>query len=216
MKISVILPAYLGTYDGCRPDREADFLKAVRSFMKQTHKDKELIIVSDGCERTNELFWHNSRTNYGWGEHRIALKKIDKQPLFSGAVRQAGLDVATGDIVCYLDSDDELMPHHLENIACTFQEKLVWIYFNSYWRLHELGGKLAVMDAELEKGKINTSNFAHRREGVAARWDGFVGKQENWHFISQLISQYKSVRKVAGAGYIINNNSIEKITTQPL
>jgi len=34
-------------------------MKAVKSFIKQTYDDKELIIISDGCNITNKLYDEN-------------------------------------------------------------------------------------------------------------------------------------------------------------
>ena len=48
MKISVIMPVYLGDYEGCASNREVKFVRAINSFLKNNF-DAELIIVSDDC-----------------------------------------------------------------------------------------------------------------------------------------------------------------------
>ena len=52
MKFSVIMASYLGNYPGCANNREAKFIRSVKSFLNQSYDNKELIIVSDGCEIT--------------------------------------------------------------------------------------------------------------------------------------------------------------------
>jgi glycosyltransferase involved in cell wall biosynthesis len=52
MKISVIMPCFLGEYEGCASNREQKLIRAIHSFNTQTHEDRELVIVSDGCEDT--------------------------------------------------------------------------------------------------------------------------------------------------------------------
>ena len=56
MKISVVMQSYLGDYPGSRKDSKNKFVRAVSSFLRQTHEDKELVIVSDGCEDTKKLY----------------------------------------------------------------------------------------------------------------------------------------------------------------
>ena len=60
MKISVIMASWLGAK---RPHLDKKFVRAVNSFLKQTHEDKELIIVSDGCQITNKLYEEHYKMN---------------------------------------------------------------------------------------------------------------------------------------------------------
>ena len=50
MKISVIMASFLQM--GHKTNQDIKFVRAVKSFLNQTYKDKELIIVSDGCQKT--------------------------------------------------------------------------------------------------------------------------------------------------------------------
>src|SRR5271165_4802682 len=100
-KVSIIMASFLGNYHGAAKDRVAKFHRAVKSFIDQSYSNKELIIVSDGCPLTIE----ECRLNYKYQDN-IVLVSIEKQPLFSGNVREQGILNATGDIIAYLDSDD--------------------------------------------------------------------------------------------------------------
>ena len=55
MKVSVIMPVYLGEYEGCATNREDKFIRAVNSFLQNNLSDSELIIVSDDCLITKNI-----------------------------------------------------------------------------------------------------------------------------------------------------------------
>jgi len=61
LKVTVIMASYLQDYSGSAKNREKKFIRAVKSFKNQTYENKELIIVSDGCIKTIELFFTNDR-----------------------------------------------------------------------------------------------------------------------------------------------------------
>ena len=112
-KISVIMPSYLGVYTKSRSNPIEKFNRAVKSFLNQGYSNKELVIVSDGCELTNTEYEKNWK---GFGN--IKLVKISKNSSkWPGSNRQVGIDNATGDWITYLDADDILHHSHLTNIA---------------------------------------------------------------------------------------------------
>lgn len=93
------MASYLEKYEGSSSNREEKFIRSVDSFLSQDHQSKELIVISDGCQKTIDIL----RSKYA-NEGDINLVKLPKQPLFSGMVRQQGLLKADGDIISYLDS----------------------------------------------------------------------------------------------------------------
>ena len=87
MKISVIMASFLGAYGGrLAENRDKKFIRAVESFLKQTHKDKELIIVGDGCTKTFEIYQENWSSN-----PLVDIIMVPKQPLYGGDVRNEGI-----------------------------------------------------------------------------------------------------------------------------
>ena len=58
MKVSVIMPVYLGEYEGCASNRENKFIRAINSFLTSTLLDSELIIVSDNCLIAEQIVNH--------------------------------------------------------------------------------------------------------------------------------------------------------------
>lgn len=86
MKFSIIIPAH----------NSAAFIeKALRSIRNQTFTDYELIVVCDACEdRTAEVarMYANEVVVTGFGR--------------DGLARNAGLDIASGEYVLFMDDDD--------------------------------------------------------------------------------------------------------------
>jgi len=77
-----------------RDKLEAKFRRAVKSFLKQTHQDKELIIIADGCEKTIQIY-SQEFSSYD----NIKLIPIPKQPFYSGTMRNIAFQDSDGDII---------------------------------------------------------------------------------------------------------------------
>ncbi len=96
-KISIIIPTF---------NRENKILKAIESVLSQTYKDWELIIVDDGStDKTKDKiqkYLHNEKIKYIYQTNKGV-----------GAARNLGVRNATGDVICFLDSDDQFVPQKL-------------------------------------------------------------------------------------------------------
>ena len=174
MRISVIMPVNLGIYTTWGNNQSASsptakFMRAVASFLDQTFIDTELIIISDGCERTKKLYnWFIKQHN------NIQFKLIEKQESFSGVVRQTGIEMAKGEIICYLDHDDKFGKDHLQIISDNFDtEKYDWVYYNDYVMLNAEHTIKEERDNILALGRIGTSSIAHKRSLNVVWGDGY-------------------------------------------
>ena len=99
--ISVILPIY-------RVEKYLD--RCLQSITGQTYRNLEIILVDDGSpDRSGEIC-------DAWAEKDSRIRVIHKQNAGAGAARNTGLDVATGDIVSMIDSDDYLEIHMFEQL----------------------------------------------------------------------------------------------------
>jgi len=158
MMISVIMASFLGEYPNAAKNRRSKFKRAVNSFINQTYKNTELIIVSDGCEITNKIYDENYSEN-----SNIKLVRLDKQELYSGEVRNSGFDLSDGDIITYLDSDDIFGKRHLQTISENFDlSKNDWVYYDDYLTLTEDFSKLKIRRVETRFGSIGTSSISHK------------------------------------------------------
>ena len=111
--------SYLGHYPGARSKPVPKFNRAIQSFVNQTLKDCELIIVSDGCELTNQEYEAN------WSNHdNITLIKPEKsKDKWPGVKRQLAREIAKGEWIIYLDADDVYTSDYLEKVASHIDDK---------------------------------------------------------------------------------------------
>lgn len=121
MKVSIVMQSYLGEYPGSRSDSDVKFIRAVNSFINQTYKNSELIIVSDGCDITHRLYYEyfktNDRIKYVYvDKDTLNMYEVDGGKFYRGFPREVGRTLVTGDITTYMDSDDFILPKHIENI----------------------------------------------------------------------------------------------------
>lgn len=104
MKVSVIISTY---------DRQEDLVECVRSLLHQFEPPDEILIVDDGDDEATER---------RLGERGL----LDRVEHVTGpreglpASRNAGIDLASGDIVCFIDDDVVLPPTWLREILETY------------------------------------------------------------------------------------------------
>ena len=109
-RVSVVIPTF----------ERADLLsRAVTSVLGQTLADFELLVVDDGStDDTAERFASHPDRRLRWltQEHRGV-----------SAARNRGAGSARGDVLTFLDSDDEAAPEWLERLAAPFASAMVGI-----------------------------------------------------------------------------------------
>lgn len=102
MKVSVIIPIY----------NTAQYLeKCISSILKQTYTDFELIAINDGSSDGSE----DIIKKFIAVESRIVYRDFNNAGV--GASRNRGLDVATGEYVIFIDSDDWVDPDFIKDFV---------------------------------------------------------------------------------------------------
>ena len=102
--ISVIVPVY---------NVEKYLDRCVGSIVNQTYRNLEIILVDDGSPDRSGAICD------AWAEKDSRIRVIHQENAGGGAARNAGLDVARGDLISMIDSDDYLEPHmyvHLQSL----------------------------------------------------------------------------------------------------
>jgi glycosyltransferase involved in cell wall biosynthesis len=191
-KVSAIMASCLLPYPNAAQNREKKFLRAVKSFLNQTYPHKELIIIADGCTKTYELY----EEHFG-NLNNVECIIMQKQTIYSGAIRTEGLQHATGDIIAYLDSDDVWGAKHLETIVKQFTSEVDWVYYNDYLVLSKDFKKFQMREVEPRFGSIGTSSIAHRNlESLKEKGIFSDGYGHDWLAVLRLTSSGLKFKKL--------------------
>ncbi len=104
IKISVVVPVY---------NAERYLIKCVNSIMNQSFKEKyELILVNDGSEDHSEDIINKKIDEFG--SDRIV--KVNQKNGGQGKARNAGVRVARGEYITFVDSDDYIDKEMLKDL----------------------------------------------------------------------------------------------------
>ncbi len=127
-KVSVIIPTY----------NHAEYItEAIDSVLNQTHKDFEIIVVDDGStDNTKEVlkpYINTGKIIYFYQENKGL-----------SAARNAGINIAKGIFLKFLDSDDILYPKQLELQLMDLTKRGTNISMTNYEFLYSDGRKRSV------------------------------------------------------------------------
>lgn len=193
MKFTIVMPSYLGYYKSAAKNREEKLRRAIRSVITQSYKNWELNVVCDGCQKSVEIAEE-------FEDERINIFYIKKQPIWSGLVRNVGVKNASGDWVCYLDTDDMFGVDHLKKIAEQVNDSVDWVWFNDRsWderlqRFNEQGRELVFT-------QCGTSNICHRPD--LCGWPVKGSYKHDWKFIINLRTSSGNYKKIKTPEYLI-------------
>lgn len=179
--VSVIIAAY---------NAERYIAEAVESVLRQTYPAVECIVVDDGStDRTAEIV-------SGFGDPVRLLRQANAE---RSAARNAGLGLAAGDYISFLDADDLLLPEKLSE-QCRFLEEhgqfdLVYSRVE-YFREDGSGGfqvRRPTPEGDVA-GRLVFGNFLAinspliRREAMerAGGFDPAFSRYEDWDFFLRL------------------------------
>ena len=141
-KVSVCIPTY----------NRKDYLKeTIDSILAQTYQDYEIVIVDDGStDGTEEM-----------------VKKLDFPVTYywqknagDAAARNKLIELAKGDYISFIDSDDLLMPDAIERMVRVMEtEAEEVIVYGSYYRIDETGNIYGKCKRRLYSGNITKHLF---------------------------------------------------------
>ncbi|GAB1857974.1 glycosyltransferase family 2 protein [Flavobacteriaceae bacterium MHTCC 0001] len=116
---------------------EAFIEHTIKSVLSQSYKNWELIIIDDAssdttrtivtsyCEKFPNITFLQNKTNQG-----------------AAAVRNRGIDIASGDFIAFLDGDDLWKPNKLETQVTFMLSRGIDVSFSSYDLIDDKGNPL--------------------------------------------------------------------------
>lgn len=106
-KLSIIVPVF---------NMENYLERCVNSILNQTFKDFELILINDGSTDASGIICDS------YANMHQNIKVIHKQNKGLGYARNSGIDVAEGEFIGFIDSDDWVSPHMYEKLIVACQK----------------------------------------------------------------------------------------------
>lgn len=102
MRFSIIIPAY---------NAEAFLPRCLDSIFSQEFDDYEVIVINDGSTDNTASILEESSSKHP------NLHVLTQSNQGMATARNLGIEVATGEYILFVDSDDELMPQALSKLA---------------------------------------------------------------------------------------------------
>tara|TARA_Y100001970_G_scaffold261464_1_gene344634 strand:- start:897 stop:1814 length:918 start_codon:yes stop_codon:yes gene_type:complete len=115
MLVSIIIPTY---------NRVKLLRNAIDSVLKQTYQKFEIIIVDDASTDETQKFILSIN------DKRIRYFK-NKINLYAAESRNIGISQSKGDLIAFLDDDDEWFPYKLEKQVHLFSNKKIGLVYSS-------------------------------------------------------------------------------------
>ena len=142
-KISVIVPVYKteGLLDRC-----------VESIVGQTYKNLEIILVDDGSPDNCPAMCDE------WAEKDSRIRVIHKENGGVSSARKAALDIATGDYIGFVDSDDWIEPEMYSSLIQKISESGKNIALCSYYAV-EISGERYECRCVVDKEVLDKDDY---------------------------------------------------------
>lgn len=166
--VSVIVPVY-NTGERLYP--------CLDSLLVQTYKNLQILVINDG---STDKITKGICEKYAKKDKRIFF--IDKENGGEGSARNRGLEEAEGEYICFVDSDDYVVPEFIESL----------------YKMQKEGAELAICGfLELKnkqiinetKGQIQKMNQAEAMESLLTE-TSFKGYVWNKMFRTDIIRKY--------------------------
>lgn len=181
-----------------RPDRLGYLVRALRCFVRQTHPERELVILHDG-----NASYHRRVSDLA-GRMNAGSATVHRAPegLSLGALRNLSVERASGDWVCQWDDDDLSHPRRLElqfnqmrragADYCCLTDQLHWF---------ENTGEFVWDDWTVEPAPYHLipGTLLGRRDGIGRYPE--IARGEDTAVILDLLSRGERIAQLSGAGW---------------
>ena len=105
--ISIVVPVY---------NVESFLEHCITSILEQTYENFEMILVDDGSTDSSGSICDH------WAQKDSRIQVIHQQNGGLSAARNSGIDVAKGEYICFIDSDDFITPNYVKDFVDAMEE----------------------------------------------------------------------------------------------
>ena len=133
--ISIVVPIY---------NVEKYLEKCIKSIMEQTYENIEIILVDDGS------IDNSSQICDYWKEKEERISVIHKKNGGLSSARNSGIDMAKGEYIFFLDSDDYISKYTIEELYKNIEQANAEIAISNRYHVFENGKKKVKFKKEKE------------------------------------------------------------------
>ena len=163
--VSIIVPVY---------NAQKGLSRCLESICSQTYQELEIIVLNDGSTDDSLAICEQFRTK----DPRIVV--VDKENEGVSRTRNAGLTLAQGDYIQFVDSDDALDPDYTQNLVQAALQHNADLVIAPYWMVipsnssktgHALETLQTSLGIEPEAPKTEVHKYGFLPQGVYSRED---------------------------------------------
>lgn len=152
---SIIIPVY---------NAERTLEKCLNSIKTQTFLNYEVILIDDGS-------YDSSLSICKQFEKRDQRYRIFHQSNSGPSVaRNVGLNEASGEWICFIDSDDTIERDYLQEIFNAIQQYEADVVFLGHYKIHENGNRDSFIPSDVENTKMRTFVALSNKDMFGYTW----------------------------------------------
>ena len=175
--VSVVVPIY-----NVQPYLE----KCIETIINQTYKNLEIILVDDGSTDNSGKI----ADEYAKKDERIII--IHKKNGGLSDARNAGMKIANGDYICFIDSDDyvelDMIEQAINMITAQKLDVVIWGFYIDY---EDNYGKLIKRDKKVLNRKVVKINKINDEIELNLNFLNHLGYAWNKLYDLQFLKEYK-------------------------
>lgn len=205
-RISIIVPVY---------NTEQYLSRCINSVLNQSFTDFELLLIDDGSTDNSGAIYD------AYAEKDNRVRAFHKENGGVSSARNRGLQEATGEWVCFVDSDDELLPDRLQVLVNGISEEVDMVMAG--YEMYDENEKLTysvesrserIISGELAaKEMFSPSDYWYEGYICAKMFRRSIVESSNLHFAEEI---YYNEDRLFSVGFICAMERKVYYTTVPV
>lgn len=209
-KVTIVVPVY---------NTEKYLDECIKSIVNQTYENIEVILIDDGSKDNSPKICDK------WAQKDSRIQVIHKMNEGAGIARNTGISNASGEYICFFDSDDYIEPYTIEKSLNALLENNADIVLFGFCditangktkRVHIPNPQKYIYEGKEVVNELVPDLIADKRSNKNSRnlilspWSSLTSmkpiKKSNWHYVSErdiisedvysLMELYNSINKV--------------------